>query len=88
MGKTIEEVIKLVAEGRDEHGFLHDKWSRARQVADWLRQETDRIAETLEGLAGQDDLPAGSVDGVFWALQEVTSRPRYLHRSIVLQKLW
>ena len=79
MGKPIDEVITLVALGSsDEYGFPHDEWSKARQVADWLRQETGRIAETLEGLAGREDTPAGFVDGLFWALRDVTTQPEVL----------
>jgi hypothetical protein len=80
IGKDIDEIIELVDQGRDEHGFRHDQWSKASQVADWLRQETGRIAETLQALAGRDNAPAHFVDGVFWALRDVTTQPEVIEQ--------
>jgi hypothetical protein len=77
-GKRIEEIIELLGQGRDEHGFPHDEWSRAKRVAEWLRQETSRIVETLEALAARNDTPAGFTDGVFWALRDVTTQREVL----------
>jgi SIR2-like domain len=77
-GKLIDEIITLVDLGRDEYGFPHTEWSKAKQVADWLRQETGRIAEALEVLAGRVGTPASFVDGLFWALRDVTTQPELL----------
>jgi SIR2-like domain len=81
VGKNIDEIIELVDRGRDEHGFAHDKWSKAKQVDDWLRQEEGRIAETLEALSRRDDTPAGFVDGVFWALRDVATQRVVLEQT-------
>jgi hypothetical protein len=78
IGKPIDEIITLVALGHDEHGFPHTEWSKAKQVADWLGQETGRFAETLEVLAGREGTPASFVDGLFWALRDVTTQPEVL----------
>ena len=75
VGREINEVVEILNQGRDEHGFPHDEWSKAKQVADWLRQEKDRIVEAIEALAELDDAPIRFVDGIVWALRDVTTQP-------------
>ena len=81
VGKSIDEIIRLVDQRHDEHGFPRDRWSRAKQVADWLRQDRSRVAETLEALQRRDATPPGFADGVFWALRDLTTQGEVLEQT-------
>lgn len=72
-GQKIELIIESLRSEHDASGWDVGHWDRAKRVADWLREEPERVAEALGAFVAEEDLPEGVVNGIFWALDSLKS---------------
>ena len=68
VGQPLALILENLRAEHDSNGWPISAWDRSKRVADWLREEPQRVVEALEAFVAETNLRQGALYGVFWAL--------------------